>query len=105
MSFLRPEAEQALWRWREVLAGVGLALLGLWLILRVGYLLDFVGVPALAGGAALIWLGFQRARFRGGDGGPGAVTVDEGEITYFGPLTGGSVALRELESLDRKSVV
>lgn len=34
-----------------------------------------------------------------GRDGPGAVQVDEGEVTYFGPLTGGTVALRELVSL------
>ena len=29
----------------------------------------------------------------------GAVQVDEGQITYFGPLTGGSVALRDMDRL------
>ncbi|KZZ00350.1 hypothetical protein A3747_05445, partial [Sulfitobacter sp. HI0076] len=54
--------------------------------------------------AALIWLGVQRARFRGEGDGAGAVQVVEGQITYFGPLTGGTVALRELQrlSLDRQ---
>ena len=35
--------------------------------------------------------------------GAGAVRVDEGQIAYFGPLTGGVIALREMErlSLDR----
>ncbi|NNE52205.1 MAG: hypothetical protein HKN30_07370 [Sulfitobacter sp.] len=99
MSFLRAEARATLWHWREVLAGGALLLAGLWLTFRIGFLLDFVGIPMIIGGAALIWLGVQRARFRSGRGGPGAVAVDEGEVTYFGPLTGGSVALRELESL------
>lgn len=41
----------------------------------------------------------QRMRFRLGGGGPGVVQVDEGQIAYFGPLTGGAVALSELERL------
>jgi hypothetical protein len=41
----------------------------------------------------------QRARFRDAGDGPGAVQVDEGQIAYFGPLTGGVVALTALERL------
>ena len=29
----------------------------------------------------------------------GAVQVDEGQIAYFGPLTGGTVAVRDLQRL------
>ena len=99
MTFFRPEAQAALWRWREVIAGVVLALLGLWLVSGPGFLLAVPGYAGIAGGAVLAWLGVQRARFRGPDGGTGAVQVDEGQITYFGPLAGGTVALREMESL------
>jgi hypothetical protein len=99
MGFFRPEARAALWRWREVIAGVLIALFGLWLVSGPGFLLAVPGYAFLAGGAVLAWLGIQRGRFRGSDGGAGAVQVDEGQITYFGPLTGGSVALREMESL------
>ena len=99
MTFFRPEAQAAVWRWREVIAGVALALLGLWLVAGPGFLLAMVGYPLIAGGSALGWLGIQRLRFRGEQGGAGAVQVDEGEVTYFGPLTGGTVALREMDSL------
>jgi len=99
MTFLRPEARAALWRWREVLAGVALALIGLWLVAGPGFLLAVVGWPLIAGGIALIWIGVQRARFRGDGAGPGAVQVVEGQVTYFGPLTGGTVALREMDGL------
>lgn len=98
-DFLRPEARAALWRWREVLGGVFTALLGLWWILGPGLLLGYIGYLLLVAGAVFIWLGIQRTRFRGPDGGAGAVQVDEGQITYFGPLTGGTVALREMQSL------
>lgn len=99
MRFLRPEATEILWRWREVVAGAVLGLLGLWLVAGPGFLLAVVGYPLIAAGVALAWIGVQRLRFRAGKGGPGAVQVDEGEVTYFGPLTGGTVALREMESL------
>ena len=99
MSFFRPEAQAEIWRWREVIVGVGTALVGLWLVLGPGLLLAVPGYAMILGGGLLVWLGLQRARFRGRSGGPGAVQVDEGQVTYFGPLTGGTVSLRELERL------
>jgi len=99
MTFFRPEAKAALWQWREVLAAAGLVLLGLWWIIGPGRLLVFPGVALVLGGAALGFVGVQRARFRDAGDGPGAVQVDEGQIAYFGPLTGGVVALTALERL------
>ncbi len=99
MKFFRPEAKAAVWRWREAIAGVLLALLGLWLVAGPGFLLAVPGYAAIGCGLLVIWLGVQRGRFRGAGGGPGAVQVDEGQVTYFGPLTGGTVALREMDSL------
>ena len=99
MAFLRPEVRALARRWREALVGGAVALLGLWLTLGPGYLLAVPGVALLLGGAALVLLGIQRGRFRGPSGGVGAVQVDEGQIAYFGPLTGGMVALRDMERL------
>tara|TARA_B110000977_G_C10873589_1_gene414629 strand:- start:124 stop:648 length:525 start_codon:yes stop_codon:yes gene_type:complete len=101
--FFRPEAKAVLWRWREVLVGVGLALFGLWWIIGPGLLLALPGWAFVLGGIALGLVGAQRGRFRGAGDGLGAVQVDEGQIAYFGPLTGGVVALAALErlSLDR----
>ncbi len=99
MSFFRPEARAEIWRWRETLIGGGIVLAGLWLVAGPGLLLAIPGYALLLGGAGLIWMGVQRARFRGADGGVGAVQVDEGQVSYFGPLTGGAVALRELDRL------
>jgi hypothetical protein len=99
VTFFRPEAKTAVWRWREAIAGGLIALFGLWLVSGPGFLLAVPGYAFLAGGLALIWMGIQRGRFRGPDGGAGAVQIVEGQVTYFGPLTGGTVALRELESL------
>jgi len=87
MSFIRPEVRTALWRWRELLSSVGVAGLGLYL------------VPLIIAGLALGLIGVQRARFRGATGGPGVVQVDEGQIAYFGPLTGGVAAISDLTLL------
>ncbi|MGB3247305.1 MAG: hypothetical protein WBB25_22450 [Sulfitobacter sp.] len=103
MGFFRPEARAFLWRWREVFLGGAVALIGLWLVLGPGLLLAVPGYALLGAGVVSIWLGVQRGRFRHAEGGPGAVQVDEGQVTYFGPLTGGTVSLREMDrlSLDR----
>ncbi|QUJ75605.1 hypothetical protein KDD17_11635 [Sulfitobacter albidus] len=102
--FFRPEAKAALWRWREVLVAGTLVLLGLWWLLGPGGLLMLPGAALLIAGIALGVVGVQRGRFRGTGDGAGAVQVDEGQVAYFGPLTGGVVALRDLErlSLDRR---
>ena len=91
--FFRPEAKAALWRWREVLAAAALVLVGLWWIMGPGRLLALPGWALVLAGVALCVVGVQRARFRGPGDGPGAVQVDEGQIAYFGPLTGGVVAI------------
>lgn len=99
MSLIRPEAKAELWRWREVGAGIALLALGLWLVQAPGWLLAVPGGALVLAALALIWLGVQRGRFRGPGGGPGAVQIDEGQVSYFGPLTGGTLALRDLDRL------
>lgn len=99
MSFIRPEARAALWRWREVLIAAAIGLLGLAWATGPGGLLGWVGIALLVAAIALALVGVQRARFRTGTGGPGVVQVDEGQIAYFGPLTGGAVATSELERI------
>lgn len=99
MIFIRPEVRAALWRWRELLIGAAITALGASWVLGPGGLLGWVGGLLIVAGLALVVIGVQRARFRAGSDGPGVVTVDEGQITYFGPLTGGAVALSEIERL------
>lgn len=96
---IRPEAKEQLLRWREVLAGMAAVLLGLSWLFGNSALLLLPGAALALGGAALIWIGVQRARFRGEGQGPGSVQVDEGQITYFGPLTGGTAALQDLSGI------
>ena len=99
MSFIRPEAQAFLTRWREVLIGGAVLTLGGYWIAGPAGLLGWVGWPVAVAGVALLVIGLQRALFRRTGRGPGAVDVDEGQITYFGPLSGGAVALADLEQL------
>lgn len=96
---IRPEAKAQLLKWREALVGLAALGLGLWWFAGPGQLLTLPAMALMIAGAALIWIGVQRARFREAGLGPGSVSVDEGQIVYFGPLTGGAVALRELSSV------
>jgi hypothetical protein len=97
MSFIRPEARETLWRWRELIAAAVLILLGgNWGLFSYG-LMSVTGWAIAAAGGALAVIGLQRLRFRLGRGGPGVVRVDEGQVTYFGPLTGGAIAASELQ--------
>ncbi len=97
MSLIRPAARKTIWRLREVLVGIGLICLGLYWAFGTYGILQIVGYVTAAVGVGLTFLGLQRARFRVGSGGPGVVQVDEGQITYFGPLSGGAIALADLE--------
>lgn len=99
LSFIRPGALAALTRWREVLIGAAIFLLGLYMIVGPAGLLGWVGWPVAAAGLALLVVGLQRVWFRRSGQGPGTVQVDEGQIVYFGPLSGGGVALPDLEQL------
>lgn len=103
MSFIRPEAQAQLWRIRELLAAAVVALLGIYWVLGPKGLLGWIGWLLIAAGLALAVVGLRRLRFGQTGRGPGVVQVDEGQIAYFGPLTGGAVALSELTrlSLDR----
>lgn len=99
-GFIRPEARAALWRWREVLIGAFLVFVGSWWVFGPGQLIGVIGWIVGGVGTALVFMGLQRGRFRGKrDAGPGSVDIDEGQVTYFGPMTGGAVALRDVSEL------
>ncbi|MDT8857122.1 hypothetical protein RNZ50_19200 [Paracoccaceae bacterium Fryx2] len=99
MDLIRPEARATLWRWREVAAAGALALLGAWFILLGGFILIPAGVLLLALAAGLGLLALRRLRFAQGGEAPGVVELDEGQVGYFGPGTGGFVSLRELDEV------
>lgn len=96
MSFVRPEAQEQIWRWREAIAGAAIALLGAYfIVIGLGFVV-FLGVAFLIVGLGLSIAGWQRARFRVGRGGAGIVTITEHQVTYFGPFTGGTVAIESI---------
>ncbi len=99
-GFIRPEAQAFLRRWREALVGAGiLALGGLIYAGSLGWLVAGFGAMVALAGAILLYMGLQRGRFRSGEDGPGIVSVTEGRLTYFGPLSGGVADLDDLTEI------
>ncbi|PRY93597.1 hypothetical protein BCF33_2477 [Hasllibacter halocynthiae] len=96
---IRPELRDALRRWREVLAGAALAVLGLWMTAGIDTA-RWLGFAVALGGGALAVAGLRLGRFRRGGEGPGIVSVDERRIAYMGPLTGGTAAVDGIRRLD-----
>jgi hypothetical protein len=96
---VRPELRAVLWRWRDVLAGLGVAAAGIWLA-GAGGLLTWIGGAAGLAGLAFAVAGVQRARFRASGAGPGLVRVVEGQLAYFGPATGGVIDVQTLRRID-----
>jgi hypothetical protein len=93
---MRRETQTAVWRWREMMVGVAIALAGIWRSTgALGLIWVFWIVVALAG-VVVAYAGWQRGRFRTGQGGVGVVKVDEREIGYFGPMEGGVAAIDAL---------
>lgn len=92
---IRPEARQTLLRYSEALIALPILAAGLWGLSRYGLLIWIGGALTLLG-AALLLTGLQRARFRRPVKGPGLVEMDEHQIRYLGPLTGGAVDLDTL---------
>ncbi len=100
MSFIRPDVARALARRREALVALGVALFGLWLAQLGGPIMLVLGGLVTATGLLMAVFAWRRQRFRLEIDAPGVVSVDEGRITYLGPITGGAVALRELVEVE-----
>lgn len=100
MSFIRPEVRDTLFKWREVLVGNVLLVLAVyWIVNGIG-ILRFVGIAVLIVSILFIVAGIQRAKFRVKGVGAGVVQVTEKQVTYFGPLNGGALAIDDLIQLD-----
>ena len=96
---IRPEFIALIRRFSEVLCAIAALGFGLWLILLGGYLLTPVGTAIAAFGVAWGILALRRLRFVQTIDSPGVVEVDEGQIGYLGPQSGGYVAIPELVEL------
>ena len=100
---IRPEVIAFLSRWHEAFLAVAVGGLGIYLVLTSFGILAWIGGAMIAMAPFQFYAGIQRGRFRGRSGGPGVVTVTEGQVAYFGPLTGGAIALSELSRLSLDS--
>jgi hypothetical protein len=99
MSFIRPEARAVLWRWREALVGLGVALLGAWIALGGRAFVALFGVMVMLLGIGLAAAGWQRGRFRREGLGPGVVQLTEGQVAYFGPQAGGILPVERIAAV------
>ncbi len=100
MSFIRPEVQETLFRFRETIVGTVLVALGIyWTFAGIG-LLKYLGVALILAATLLVIAGLQRAKFRVGRGGAGVVQVTEHQISYYGPLTGGAVSIDAMTQLE-----
>jgi len=96
---IRPEVIALFTRWHEVLAGAALATLGLWTALSPLPVITALGVALAAAGAGVALVGLRRLRFAATGTGPGIVQLVEGQIAYFGPESGGFMALDDLAEI------
>ncbi len=97
---IRPEIKDGIWRWREVLAALGLAGLGMWFAFASFGIMEWIGWAIFGLGIALAMSAAQKVRFQSLDNGPGVVTLDERRVTYLGPLDGGVAELDLMVQLD-----
>lgn len=97
---IRPELRAALSRWSEVLTGLAIAALGLWAMAGAQgeFFQMLAGLVALTG-LGLAAIGWRRLRFHQRGDAPGVVQVVEGQISYFGPETGGFLGIDDLVAL------
>ena len=101
---IRPQAQQSLWLWREVLVGALLFALGAWWFFTSFGIMVWLSVIISIVGVVISVLGYQRAKFFTGSDGPGVVEIQEGQISYLGPITGGALAYSDLTKVELISV-
>lgn len=105
MSFVRPEAQEALRQYGipAVLAVVGAALIWKGWGMFAGGAWGGLVLIAIGTFACLALFGAVEraiAGWRGRKGGPGMVVIEEGRISYFGPQGGAILALDGLVGVD-----
>lgn len=96
MSFLRPELQDALSRWREVIAATALTAFGVWVAAQGGLVLLPLGLGLAALGLGWAVVALRKHRFRQDGDAPGILRVTEAQIAYMGPRIGGFIGLPDL---------
>jgi hypothetical protein len=103
MSLLHPGLAARLARWREALASGGVVAFGIWVMSLGGWVYHPTGAAIACVGVlwaivALRRLRFARAASAPGSA-PGVISLDEGQVSYFGPVFGGALAVDEIVEL------
>ncbi|MDB2475665.1 hypothetical protein N9X06_01685 [Paracoccaceae bacterium] len=93
---MRQDAIETLQRFSGLIIALCTICLGLYWILNSFGLLMIVGYPVAFIGIALGYSAIQRLRFHRNTEGQGIVHFVEGQITYFGPESGGIVAVGDI---------
>ncbi len=99
MALIRDDLRDTLWRMREIIGAACVALFGAWLVWLGGLILVPLGALVLALGAGLGVHASRRMRFAQPGEAPGVVEVVEGQVSFFGPATGGALSLADLTEL------
>ncbi len=99
MSFIRPEAQASLQKYAEPLIGLGIVLLGIYMIAISRGLIVALGLGLIVLGGAMIFLSLRRIRLRPDHLGLGVVDVTEREISYMAPHDGGMISIDALRSI------
>lgn len=96
---IRADAKEALWRWREVAYALGVGCVGVYWVTTYFGILQIVGYAVTCIAILLAVVGIQRGRFRNSATGQGVVTYIEGQVTYFGPYSGGMIAIDDISAI------
>lgn len=99
MPLIRPEITALLKRWSEVLWGVAIVAIGLWALQSHDLFFRAIAALICVAGLGLALIGWRRLRFRREVNAAGVVQVVEGQISYFGPETGGFIGSQDLAEL------
>lgn len=97
---IRPELRDGFAKWRDVLIGLAVAVLGAWWATTTFGIFAYVGYAVIALGVVLMIGGWQRMRFQTEGQGPGVVQIVERRLSYFGPLTGGTIDMDDAVRLE-----
>lgn len=99
MSFIRPEAQATLQKYSEPLIGLGIGLLGAYMVATSRGLIVALGLGLIALGASMIFLSLRRIRLQSDHLGLGVVDVTEREISYMAPHDGGMISIDALQTV------
>lgn len=99
MSFIRPEVQATLHKYLEPIIGLGIALLGLYMLLGSRGLISVLGVGLIGIGLPMIYLSLRRIRLQSDHMGLGVVEVTEREISYMTPQDASTISIDALDSV------